>query len=87
MYISSGKEGFSISSSTEADMDVVKSIVSDCKLRTALVGLPPSEEKNLRRVLWSEMISASQRGDLYMCRELLISLEKLGKEEKSDELV
>ena len=68
-------------------MDVVKSIVSDCKLRAALVGLPPSEEKNLRRVLWREMISAAQRGDLYMCRELLISLEKLGKEEKSDESV
>lgn len=70
-------------------MDVVKSIVSDCKLklRAALVGFPPSEEKNLRRVLWSEMISAAQRRDLYMCRELLISLEKLGKEEKSDESV
>ena len=87
MFISSGKEGFSISSSTETDMEVVKSVVSDCKLKAALVSLPPSEGKSLRRVLWSEMISAAQRGDLYMCRELLISLEKLGKEAESDESV
>lgn len=87
MFISSGKEGFSISSSTETDMEVVKSVVSDCKLKAALVSLPPSEEKSLRRALRREMLSAVQRGDLYMCRELLISLEKLGKEEKSDESV
>ena len=87
MFISSGKEGFSISSSTETDMEVVKSVVSGCKLKAALVSLPPSEEKSLRRALRREMLSAVQRGDLYMCRELLISLEKLGKEEKSDESV
>lgn len=87
MFISSGKEGFSISSSTETDMEVVKSVVSDCKLKAALVSLPPSEEKSLRRVLRREMISAVQRGDLYMCKELLISLEKLEKEEEVDESV
>lgn len=87
MFISSGKEGFSISSSTETDMEAVKSVVSDCKLKAALVSLPPSEEKSLRRVLRREMISAVQRGDLYMCKELLISLEKLEKEEEVDESV
>lgn len=87
MFISSGKEGFSISSSTETDMEVVKSVVSGCKLKAVLVSLPPSEEKSLRRVLRREMISAVQRGDLYMCEKLLISLEKLEKEEKSDESV
>lgn len=87
MFISSGKEGFSISSSAETDMEVVKSVVSGCKLKAVLVSLPPSEEKSLRRVLRREMISAVQRGDLYMCENLLISLEKLEKEEKSDESV